>query len=119
MHGLLNVVIVLGRCRRTGQLFGIRFEEKAAGQWQADWTFSVKEQTAKREHFDRGEIAGCFTFASGYPGCPSCGARSLFRCGCAKVGCWNNEEKQVTCPWCRHTGRLEGIVDRLSAGGDA
>jgi hypothetical protein len=119
MREILNVVIVLARCRGTGKLFAIRFEEKVAGQWQADWAFPVKEDIAKREHFDRGEITGSFNFAPTYPGCPVCRARTCFRCSCGKVGCWNTEEKQVTCPWCHRTVAIEGIVTRLSAGGDA
>ena len=32
-----------------GQLYGIRFEEKARNQWEADWAFPIREKTAKND----------------------------------------------------------------------
>jgi hypothetical protein len=119
LSDILNVVIVLARCRRSGQLYGLRFQEKSHGRWVADWAFPLKERTAKREGFERGEIRGDFVFEASYPGCPSCGAVSIFRCSCGKVACWDTEVKRVTCPWCRQPGTLAGTVDRLAGGGDA
>jgi hypothetical protein len=119
MDELLNVVIVLGRCSRSARLYGIRFEEKGRGSWVADWAFPIKEQTAHRERFDRGDITGSFMFAVGYPGCPGCGAPSVFRCSCGKVACWDGKGQAVTCPWCRGSVRLVRTVDRLTASGDA
>jgi hypothetical protein len=114
----LNVVIVLGRCRTSRQMFGMRYEEQSRGVWAADWAFPVKEQTAKRERFDRSEIRGKLEFAKEYPGCPSCGSAGAFKCSCGKVGCWDTESKRVKCPWCNDSITLDGVVDRLSAGGD-
>ena len=113
-----NVVIVLSRCRRSRQPYGMRFEEKGRGNWLADWAFAIKEQSAKREGFDRGEISGAFGFATTYPGCPSCKAPGLFRCGCGKVACWGGVTRTVQCPWCGRTVNLDATVDRLGAGGD-
>jgi hypothetical protein len=45
MSQILNVVIVLGRCRRTRRPFGIRFEEKGRNRWLADSAFALKETT--------------------------------------------------------------------------
>ena len=118
MNQILNVVIVLSRCSRSRQPFGIRFEEKGRNCWIADWAFPLKETTARREGYDRGEIAGSFTFDPAFPGCPSCRASSFFKCGaCGKVNCWANETV-ITCSWCGNRGGIEGQVDRLGAGGD-
>jgi hypothetical protein len=115
----LNVKIVLGRCCSAGLLFGMRFEETGRGRWVADWAFPMKEGAARREKFDRTEVGGIFAFAAEYPGCPGCGVRSVFQCGCGKVACWDAESKRVRCPWCGQSGTLDGTIDRLVAGGDA
>lgn len=115
----LNVVIVLGRCRSQGALFGIRFEECGHCHWIGDWAFAIRERTAKRERYDSGEIAGSFEFSPVYPGCPDCGSKCLFRCSCGKVACWDGESRQVKCPWCKQMGLLEGSVDHLSIDQDA
>lgn len=114
-----KVVIVLARCCRSANLYGIRFEEVTRHRWLADWAFTVREQTARRERFDHGDITGGFGFASEYPGCPHCRHKSVFRCSCGKVACWDSESLKVTCPWCRQTGTLGGTIDRLSVGSDA
>lgn len=114
----LNVVIVMARCRQDGQGFGLRFEEVGKGRWAADWSFAVKEVSAKREGYDRGEIAGEFHFTPNYPGCPHCQAPSMFLCGCGKVSCWDGKSRKVICPWCSQTVDLEGSIKSLKAGGD-
>ena len=114
-----KVVIVMARCSQSKQNFGIRFEErKRPGEWAADWAFAINAASAKREGYDRGEIAGSFWFDGPYPGCPSCHARSIFKCRCGKVACWDGERQIVTCPWCDATGELRGSFESLSAGTD-
>jgi hypothetical protein len=115
---LLKVVIVLSRCSQSRRPFGIRFEERAVGQWLADWAFSLKDDAARREGYDRSTLAGTFGFEADFPGCPSCRAKSCFKCGCGKVGCWDGQQPTVICPWCGTTGRLEGCIKSLSVGGD-
>src|SRR5437773_163335 len=100
MSAPVHAVIVMGRCSHDRQPFGIRFEEKQRGQRFADWTFAVKETTAKNEGYDRGEITGAFGFDPGFPGCPHCHSKSFFRCACGKVACLNGESMNITCPWC-------------------
>jgi hypothetical protein len=118
VRNLPNVVIVMARCSRSGQGFGIRFEEKARSQWIADWAFAIKEAVARKEGYDRGEITGTFGFATAYPGCPHCHAPSIFQCSCGKVACWDGERRTVTCPWCKVTVELDSQIERLSAGRD-
>ena len=118
MNDFPDVVVVMARCSQTRQGFGIRFEEKAPGQWIADWAFAIKEAVARKEGYDCGEITGAFGFDPAYPGCPHCGAMNIFGCNCGKVACWDGERRTVTCPWCGGTGKLSDHIQRLSAGGD-
>jgi hypothetical protein len=115
---LPNVVVVLGRCSRSRQSFGVRLEEKERGHWLADWAFRVAETLAKKEGYDRREITGVFDFDPAYPGCPSCRSPSLFVCHCGKVFCWDGERRAVTCAWCGAALLYHGPIHRLSAGGD-
>jgi hypothetical protein len=118
MSELPHVVIVLARCSRSRQGFGIRFEEMQQRQWVADWAFALRETTARKEGYDRGEIAGAFAFAAVYPGCPYCGVRGIFKCGCGKVACWDGETRTVGCPWCGIRCELRGHIESLGAGSD-
>ena len=113
-----NVVIVMARCSRGEGSFGIRFEEKALGEWIGDWAFAMKEASAKREGYDRGEIRGGLAFEAGYPGCPHCESQGIFKCGCGKVACWDGESPTVTCPWCASSGELRGQIESLRAEAD-
>ena len=67
-----KVVIIMARCSHSKQSFGIRLEEKLTSQWMADWAFPIKEVAAKREGYDKSEIAGSFSVDDAYPGCPHC-----------------------------------------------
>jgi len=110
--------IVMARCSRNGQGFGIRFEEQGRGRWIADWAFDDKETLARREQYDRGEISGVFEVDAAYPGCPHCGAPSIFQCVCGKVACWDGESHAVTCPWCGTIVELRDPIGSLSARSD-
>jgi TerY-C metal binding domain len=118
MSELPNVVIVIGRCSRNQQRFGIRFEQKGRNQWDADWAFKINESAAKRERYDQSEISGLFSFGAAFPGCPYCGSMSFYKCGCGKIACWDAVASAVTCPWCRSTGKLGGAVESLGVGRD-
>jgi hypothetical protein len=113
-----NVVIVLAKCRKHKQPYGIRIEEKQPSVWLADWAFIIQENKARKEGYDRSEIQGTFGIDPAYPGCPYCHSPGFFKCGCGKVACWDGETPVVTCPWCNSKGKLTGAIDNLSAGGD-
>jgi TerY-C metal binding domain len=108
----------MSRCSYSRQAFGIRFEEKAKGQWMANWAFAVKETYAKKEGYDHNTIVGTFTLDTAYPGCPYCQTKSIFKCGCGKVNCWDRKTNTVTCSWCNQTGEINGQIETLSAGED-
>jgi len=110
--------IVMARCGQSGRDFGIRFEEKGRGRWIANWAFDAQETSARREGYGQGEITGAFEFDTAYPGCPHCGAPSIFQCVCGQVACWDGESHTVTCPWCRTTVELREPIGSLSARAD-
>ena len=110
--------VVMARCSQSGRGFGMRFEEQGRGHWIADWAFDTKETPARREQCSRGEITGDLKFAAAYPGCPHCGAPSIFQCVCGQVACWDGESRTVTCPWCGTTVELRDLIESLSARAD-
>jgi hypothetical protein len=117
MH--LKVVIVVAKCVNSKQNFGIRFEEKLAGEWIGDWAFSIKETAAQREGYDRNSIIGQFGFDEKYPGCPVCEVRSIVKCGsCGKVACWDEKRTTHLCPWCGKKSRIEGQIEAIHAQDD-
>lgn len=118
MNSILRVVIVMSRCSPSGQPFGIRFWEKSKDQWIANWAFAIKETYAKKEGYNLNTIVGMFTLDTTYPGCPYCNAKSIFKCGCGKVNCWDGMTSIVTCSWCNQIGELGGQFETLSAGED-
>ena len=113
-----NVVIVMARCRRSRQSFGIRMEEKAPRLWLSDWAFVVREDIARREGYDRATVTGSFEIDDAYPGCPSCGDKDWFKCGCGRVACWAVGTRTVQCPWCGWSGTVSGKIDQRGVGGD-
>ncbi|MUG96837.1 hypothetical protein F7734_32650 [Scytonema sp. UIC 10036] len=114
-----KVVIVMARCSHSKQGFGIRVEEKSSQHWVADWAFAIKEAAAKREGYDRSEIAGSFEIDAAYPGCPHCEESSFVKCGsCGKVACWDGKRTTHTCPWCGCKTEISGSIKNLSVGKD-
>lgn len=117
-EGTGAATVVLARCCRTEEHFGVRFEERARGAWFATWAFGMKPAVASREHFDRSTISGSFNTDDDYPGCPSCGAPSFVRCGaCGQMGCWRSPTR-YRCPWCSDEGTVEGYITELSSSDD-
>ena len=116
----MNVVIVMSRCSRTKKFFGMRFEEKDGNLWVTDWAFPIKEETGKKEGYDRGKISGKFYFSQEYPGCPYCGAKGIFQCiKCGgKTACWDTSETEVICPNCNTKLKLSGEIQSMSSGVD-
>lgn len=127
-----NVVIVMARCSHNKGYFGVRFEENKVGDqglpfrlhlnpkrlWVADWAFAIESEVGRKEGYDKSEIRGTISMGITYPGCPHCNGRSIFRCSCRKVACWDGKSQMVTCPYCGMTGLVNGQIDRLSSGGD-
>jgi hypothetical protein len=113
-----NVVIVMGRCSRLRQGYGIRFERRQPNKWVATWAFAIKDHVAKREGYEKSTMAGSFVFDDAFPGCPHCSARSFFRCNCGQLGCWDGSARAIVCPSCGQSGELSGEVTSLDGGSD-
>ncbi len=112
-----RVVIVLAKCGQVNGSYGIRVEEKSRGKWFADWAFKIQETVAKKEGYGEVEIPP-FYLDSAYPGCPYCGNKVYFQCGCLKLSCWNGEEMRVRCGWCGQKVELGGSIESITAGED-
>jgi hypothetical protein len=111
--------IVLARCSKTTDSFGMRFQETPPGHWVLTWAFALSAGAAAREGYDNGAVAGTFAIRSDYPGCPHCGSMSFVLCfGCDKVGCQPVEASWFRCPWCGNQGQITGPITRLSTRGD-
>lgn len=120
MSETLKVAIVFARCQANRQPFGIRFEQAGTRTWAGVWAFPMREETAKREGYDRTHISGEITLTAAYPGCPHCRSASIVRCGsCTHVTCLNAERHEFACPWCGNQGHVSGSIDHLDVGGDS
>src|SRR6266567_5219143 len=90
MSQLPNMVIVMSRCSRSREPFGMRFEELSQGLWVTDWAFPVRENTAKKEGYDQSDIKGAFASSDEYPSFPFCKGDSVIYCSrCGKVSCYD------------------------------
>jgi hypothetical protein len=117
---LATVVIVMSRCSRSREMFGMRFEQLAPDPWGVDWAFPVRESAAKKEGYDQNDIKGTFAFDDEYPGCPYCHSPGAIYCGrCNKVSCHDQQGSVARCGWCGFSGPVgSGGVGGLKAGGD-
>ncbi|MBN1955054.1 MAG: protein phosphatase 2C domain-containing protein [Anaerolineae bacterium] len=110
--------IVLARCSQNGQGFGIRLEEQGRGRWIADWAFAIDEKVVGKRAYGQGEVTGTFEFDAAYPGCPHCGAPSIFQCACGEVACWDGRSSAATCPWCGAAVQLRDPIGSLKTRAD-
>ena len=104
MAGPLNAKIIIARCAKTKQAFGIRVEERE-NDWIRTWAFPIDEKKASKEGFDTNTISGTLQTDPEYPGCPFCGSEAFIVCSCGKIGCNGDlEYKGVSayykCPFC-------------------
>lgn len=119
MNQTPNVVIVMSRCSRSKDSFGIRFEQNFQGNWVTDWAFPAKETLGRKEGYDKNEIKGSITLDTQYPGCPHCHDTSIVLCTtCNKVSCYDGSSNRVTCPWCNTGNSVGGYIQGLRGGGD-
>jgi hypothetical protein len=115
MRQKIEANVVLCKCPKTRDVFGMRLE-KRGGDWLRTWAFKVDEQRARREGFDTETTSGTMTPTPEYRGCPYCGTTGLAQCPCGKVFCWSGETRRLTCPWCGQTGDYQD-AERLDVQG--
>lgn len=103
---LMNAKVVLCRCHKTRELFGIRIEERNQ-DWYRTWAFKIDEHKAKREKFDTNQLTGSLMEDAAFPGCPYCGSHGFFQCNCGgKLTCCDDDSVQGTCAWCGTTAKF-------------
>ena len=99
-----QATVVMAKCRRSKQPYGIRMEKKRDGVWYCTWAFKLSERAAANEGYGGTLVSGRVDLDAEYPGCPYCGAMGWFSCGsCGKLTC-NSGEIHVTCSWCNMSG---------------
>jgi len=110
MAGSMEATVVLAKCSKKKQCFGMRVE-KRGGQWIRTWAFPIDESVAKNEGFaaNKVSVGGA---DNEFPGCPHCKDGGFTLCTCGKIGCSGGLIKEgknaiYTCPWCGQTGEVE------------
>lgn len=113
-----EATVVMAKCSRSRQSFGIRMERKANRTWYCTWTFRLSDTAASREGYSDTSVSGLVDLDQEYPGCPYCEAMGWFKCGnCGKLTC-NSGETYVTCAWCGQSGEAQAADHfDLSGGG--
>lgn len=118
MSNKINAEVVVCKCGKTHQLYGMRAEEKTKNQWDLTWAFPISPSRQKNEKYDGSNLQGSFNLTEEFPGCPYCGNIGFFKCGtCGKLTCWTGE-KTVTCSHCGKVSQIGGTIESLSGGGD-
>ena len=104
----MEAAVLLARCTKRKQLYGIRTQKMEDGDGWRTWAFPIDERRAKSEGYDITPVQGNLYHTKDYPGCPYCKAKSFVLCHkCRKLSCWNGE-KEVVCAWCGE--ELKNIV---------
>ena len=66
--------------------------------------YEIPIERMREENEEVAVYSGKLTYWQGYEGCPFCGNRSFFICGCGYLSCLSRDARPVhTCPKCRHT----------------
>lgn len=100
--------ILLYKCSKTKQLYGVRVQKMEDGDWWRTWAFPIKSHIARNEGYDATPVQGNLNPTKEYPGCPHCGSYGFVQCGkCKKLSCYNDETSLV-CPWCGN--KMENFV---------
>ena len=80
------------------------------------WAFPMKEGQAKREGYESRSVSGTITNAPEFNGCPHCGAKNFWFCGCGAIVCFDGKMTQ-TCPKCGWHGKLVYLESVTVKGG--
>ena len=80
------------------------------------WAFKIDKDKAHREGYDEHSVTGSVEIDSEYPGCPYCGSKQFYICGCGKIICYHGE-RVVTCPSCGQRGEITTVSEINIKGG--
>lgn len=96
----MEAAVIVARCKKRNQMYGIRTQKMSDGDWWRTWAFSLDEKRAYNEGYDVTKVQGNLYYTEEYPGCPYCGTKSFVQCNiCRKLSCYNNEVR-MNCLWC-------------------
>lgn len=96
----MEAVILLAKCGRRKQIYGVRTQKMNDEDWWRTWAFSIDEHRANSEGYDITTVQGKLYHTEKYPGYPYCGTKSFVMCDqCLIISCWNGELR-LKCPWC-------------------
>lgn len=117
-NNVIEANVVIGKCKNSHNLFGIRAEKRKDKIWYCTWAFQLSKESTSHE-YENNMINGQFYIDSEYPGCPYCGSKAWITCSnCGKITCFNNEEKQIRCAWCGIEGEIKTVESiNVKAGG--
>ena len=101
-----EAVIVLCKCAEVHKTYGIRTERQSGDRWSFTWAFPIKEDSARREGYDKSFVKGVITYEENYPGCPYCGGRKWVVCSCGHLNCSVMKNGIFTCEWCGAQGMI-------------
>lgn len=96
----MEATVLLAKCGKKNQTYGIRAQKMDDQDWWRTWAFPINEHRARREGYDRTIVTGNLYHTEEYPGCPFCGAKNFVQCNkCHRISCWSGESR-LECPWC-------------------
>lgn len=108
---------IMAVCEETKKPFGITVDYRGPHQYSFEWAFIIDRDKAHREGYDEHSVTGSIALADNYPGCPYCGSKQFYICGCGKIVCYHGQ-KVATCPECGMTGELTSVEEiNLKGGG--
>ena len=98
----MEAAVIVGKCPKRSQMYGMRTEKMNDGDWWRTWAFTIDEKRAHNEGYDATPVQGNLYYTEEYPGCPYCKTKLFVQCNkCKKLTCFNNE-KELLCQWCRN-----------------
>ncbi len=63
--------------------------------------YDIPLEKMRRDNDGIGRLTGRWEYWSGYEGCPFCGNRNVFICGCGWLSCRNDTKRAHECPKCK------------------
>jgi hypothetical protein len=126
MGQINNSILVEARCRRTKEVFLMRFEQQGEHNWAlvARLVRTKAASIPPAQHPRKGSqatqhISGSIRVDPLYRGCPHCEvvgqySSTFVKCNeCARLSCSTPSAQEFTCPWCGNGGAISGTVATL------
>ena len=67
----LNVAVGITKCPKSGNMYGVRVEERGS-KWYATWAFPIKPEVAGKEGYVENDFPSDIQYDKSYLGCPYC-----------------------------------------------